>query len=666
MRSHASFLLLAFSTTLFARPIFFQILGADQGSWPDILSSVGFQPQTAGSPPGISVLRAGAAGPAEPWLVRAASGAFLILEGASPVAEALGFRPSSRRVRVQNVQDLRRPDLPVIWESALELPVFEIPPAAQVFARERWGGAPLLAGFRHGAGAVLWVAAPPGPHGYERFPYLLHALADLGLAPPFRSRRLWAFFDSSYRLRADLEYLAPRWRQAGIAALHVAAWHTFEPDPAQDAWLRQLIDVCHRNAILVYAWLELPHVSERFWLDHPEWREKTALLQDAHLDWRRLMNLANPDCFRAVSKGVGELLGRFDWDGVNLAELYFESLEGASNPARFTPLNEDVRREFRQARGFDPLELFQPPAPPNPQRLRQFLDYRAELARRIETQWIAEIESYRGRRPGLDLVLTHVDDRFDSGMRDAIGADAARLLPQLEQHDFTFLVEDPATVWNLGPQRYPEIARRYQPLTRRSAALAIDINVVERYQDVYPTKQQTGAELFQLVNLASRSFNRVALYFENSIAPVDRALLPAAASEVSRVQVTGGKLIVDSPHGAGVAWDGPALVDGAPWPVADGSTVWLPAGSHLIEKAAAPAAARLLDFNGDLQSAALRPSGLEFSYTSASRALAVLDKRPALLLIDGAPAPLEPLAAAGPARFTLSLPRGQHLITVGF
>jgi hypothetical protein len=658
-------LLLALSATLFARPIFFQISGADQGSWPDILSSVGFQHQTAGDPPGISVLRAGAAGPAEPWLVRAASGAFVILEGASPVAEALGFRPSSRRVRVQNVQDLRRPDLPVIWESALELPVFEIPPAAQVFARERWGGAPLLAGFRHGAGAILWVAASPGPHGYERFPYLLHALADLGLAPPFRSRRLWAFFDSSYRLRADLEYLAPRWRQAGIAALHVAAWHTFEPDPQPDAWLRHLIDVCHRNGILVYAWFELPHVSERFWLDHPAWREKTALLQDAHLDWRRLMNLANPDCFRAVSKGVGELLGRFDWDGVNLAELYFESLEGASNPARFTPLNDDFRREFRQARGFDPLELFQPPAPPNPARLRQFLDFRAELARRIQSQWIAEIESYRGRRPGLDLVLTHVDDRFDPGMRDAIGADAARLLPQLERHDFTFLVEDPATVWNLGPQRYPEIARRYQPLTHRTAALAIDINVVERYQDVYPTKQQTGAELFQLVSLASRSFNRVALYFENSIAPLDRALLPAAASEVSRVQVTGGKLTIDSPHGAGVAWDGPALVDGAPWPVADGATVWLAAGSHRIEKAASPPAVRLLDFNGDLKSAALRPSGLELAYASASRALAVLDKRPARLLIDGAAAPLEPLAA-GPARFALTLPRGQHLVALGF
>ena len=54
----------------------------------------------------------------------------------------------------------------------------------------------------------------------------------------------------------------------------------------------------------MYAWLELPHVSEKFWADHPEWREKTAVLQDAQLDWRKLMNLTNRDCFRAVSDGV--------------------------------------------------------------------------------------------------------------------------------------------------------------------------------------------------------------------------------------------------------------------------------------------------------------------------------------------------------------------------
>ena len=163
---------------------------------------------------------------------------------------------------------------------------------------------------RRGSGAILWVAAPPGAHGYERLPYLPQALRDLGLEPPAESRRLWAFFDSSYRSRADAEYLARRWRKSGIAALQVAAWHYFEPDPQRDEYLNGLIRACHRNAILVYAWLELPHVSEKFWKDHPEWREKTAVLQDAELDWRKLMNLANRDYHLPILLDAAHQLAR--------------------------------------------------------------------------------------------------------------------------------------------------------------------------------------------------------------------------------------------------------------------------------------------------------------------------------------------------------------------
>ncbi len=105
------------------------------------------------------------------------------------------------------------------------------------------------------------------------------------------------------------------------------------------------------------------------------------------------------------------------------------------------------------------------------------------------------MEEVRRSKPYLDVVLTHVDDRFDTGMRDAIGADAARVLPLLDTHSFTFLIEDPATVWNLGPQRYQAIADRYRALTPHRERLAIDLNIVDRYQDVYPTKQQTGTEL---------------------------------------------------------------------------------------------------------------------------------------------------------------------------
>jgi hypothetical protein len=643
--------------------LFFRVAGDDAGSWPAVLSSLGLQPQAAGGPAQVIVLRQGARGSGA--LAEAEAGAFVILEGQSDAAEAAGFHAGQARVRVRSVEDLRRPQLRIVWERELDLPVFDLPEGARVFARERWQKAPLMAGLRRGSGAVLWVAAGPGARGYERFPYLLHALADLGLEPPFQARRLWAFFDSSYRMRADLEYLARRWRKSGIAALHVAAWHYFEPDARRDEYLEQLIRACHRNAILVYAWLELPHVSEKFWQDHPEWREKTAVLQDAHLDWRKLMNLTNRDCFRAASGGIKELIRRFDWDGVNLAELYFESLEGAANPSRFTPMNGDVRAEFRGLEGFDPVELFDPAKPArDPRPLRAFLDYRAALASRMQAEWIAEMDAVRRAKPYLDMVLTHVDDRFDTGMRDAIGADAARVLPLLGEHEFTFMVEDPATVWHLGPQRYPEIAKRYEPLTARTDKLAIDINIVERYQEVYPTKQQTGTELFQLLSLASRSFPRVMLYFENSILAPDVGLLPAAISAVSRVERIGPRLVIDSKYGAGVPWKGPVRVNGRPWPAGDGAVVWLPPGVQSIEPAAAEPPARILDFNGELKSAAVAPNGIQFAYKTFSRAIAVLDRKPARQQIDMAEAPVELIDSTGP--FILTLPRGQHLVLLEY
>jgi hypothetical protein len=245
-------------------------------------------------------------------------------------------------------------------------------------------------------------------------------------------------------------------------------------------------------------------------------------------------------------------------------------------------------------------------------------------------------------------------------MRDLIGADASRVLPLLDQHDFTFLIEDPATIWNLGPQRYPQIAARYQPITQHTDHLAIDINIVERYQDVYPTKQQTGTELFQLVHVAAQSFPQVALYFENSILTPDLPLLASAAATVDRAEQAGARLIIDSRHGVGVSWQGPALVNGHRWPVRDDTTLWLPAGTSIVEPAPRDSSLRIVDFNGDLDSANASGQDLQFSYRSNARALALLNARPSKIEIDGALAG-EKLPESG-ASFVLTLPRGQHVV----
>ena len=648
------------ASTAGAATLSYQIVGEDSGSWPQILSSIGLTVGPASS--SVVVVPSGAVVPDANWKEKAEQGSILVLEGDSSLARSFGFLPTGGRITVRSVEDSRAPKIRMVWEKALDLPVYKVPAQARIFQVERWQRVPLMAGLKMGSGAVLWLAAPPGPKGYERFPYVLQALVDLGMEPRFRASGLWAFFDSSYRSRVDVDYFAARWRAAGISALHVAAWHYWERDPQSDEYLRKLIEACHRNAIQVYAWLEMPHVSEKFWAEHPDWREKTALLQDAQLDWRKLMNLTNRQAFAQISSGVTDLMDRFDWDGVNLAELYFESLEGDSNPARFTPMNDDVRAEFQKQAGFDPHDLFDPASPKsaakNPDGLKKFLEFRAELARRQQAEWIGNIDQIRKKKPYLDLALTHVDDRFDTSMRDKIGADASKVLPLLKEHDFTFLIEDPATIWNMGPQRYPQIAARYQPLTDRQDKLAIDINIVERYQDVYPTKLQTGTELFQELHLASEAFPRVALYFENSIAAADLSLLSAASATVERAEQSGAKLIVSSKRPSGVAWDGPALVDGRLWPVSNSTTIWLPRGTHTLEAALLNPALHIRDFNGEIRTASATTKQIEFSYQSSARAFAVLDKKPSKMELDGAEAPLEWNGNV------LTLPRGQHLVTL--
>ena len=121
----------------------------------------------------------------------------------------------------------------------------------------------------------------------------------------------------------------------------------------------RLIEACHRHGMLVYAWVELPHVSEKFWSDHPEWREKTALLQDAQLDWRKLMNLQNRDCATAVRAGLRQMLGTIRLGRRESGRTLFRI---ARRSGQSRPLHADERRCPRRVSalecGWDPIEIW--------------------------------------------------------------------------------------------------------------------------------------------------------------------------------------------------------------------------------------------------------------------------------------------------------------------
>jgi hypothetical protein len=654
-----SLLLLMVSLPVQAAATAFTVRNTGSAAWGKILGSVGI---SEGKAPQASIVIAGESAPEDS--ARLAADHILVLIGNGPAAAQIGIQSTSETLSIRQICDTHATAMQIIWEQPADTHVSRVPLDFQVFATERWKGSPVLAGKKTAHGAVLWMATEPGPTGIERYPYVIQALSDLGLELPAQTSDLWAFFDSSYRIRADVDYLATRWRKTGISVLHVAAWHNMEPDPIQDAYLKRLIEACHQHAILVYAWLELPHVSEKFWADHPQWREKTGVGQDAQLDWRKLMNLQNPDCRNAVAAEVDTLLNRFDWDGVNVAELYFESLEGASNAARFTPMNDDVRADFKRLAGFDPKLLFDPDsqysAARNGPALRKFLDYRAELASRMQSQWLDVIDRTRAQKPYLDVVLTHIDDQFEPGIRDELGADVVRSLPAIEARNSTLLVEDPATLWSLGPERYAKLGNKYRELTGDHRQAAVDINVVDRYQDVYPTKKQTGVELLELVHQAAESFSKVALYFENSLEKQDLALLPAAATTAHVEQQANGELDVSAADCSRIAWHGPVDLDGKIWPLQTATAVIMPIGKHRLTPAPIFAAVTLTDFNGELRTAAVSSGKTDVSYVSRSRAVATPSSKISMVEVDGT---TFWKTGTGTDPVSFLPPAGQHLVT---
>ena len=228
----------------------------------------------------------------------------------------------------------------------------------------------------------------------------------------------------------------------------------------------------------------------------------------------------------------------------------------------------------------------------------------------------------------------------------------------LDAHDFTFLIEDPATIWNLGPQRYPQIAARYQ---RADACAGQAGDRHQRRGAISGRLSHQTTNRHGIVRTGPHrvaAFPRVALYFENSILSADLALLSAAASQVDRAETVAGKLVVESRRGAGVPWQGPALVDGKPWPVLNEKILWLPRGPHSVEHSQKAAVLRMLDFNGDLKSAK------------------ATTRRPSSSPTRAAPAPWRPsnrpqekwkstaISKTGTCRKCSMLPRGQHLVTI--
>jgi len=465
-------------------------------------------------------------------------GKVLLTDGASFVTEALGLKTAPAHP-VFGVEDRLDKTLPLRWPDRPIVAAFD----ATEDDATRWlyvdseTAKPLALLIRYGKGRVVVFAGAYDDltgQGYARYPDLPFLLVhDLNLRPPRSAALAEAYFDPGNRSgRLDAERLAAQWRRWGLRRVYAAAWYAGTKDPADPFDYGSLLKAAHRNGIAVDAWFEWPHVTMGFWDQNPDCREKTAALTDAHLDWRYLVNLDSAACWNGIAAEAHALLGRYPWDGVDVAEVYLEPVIGAdAGPEGWTPMNAEARSYFQKDLGFDPMLLFQPGSErfrqAHPRAMDAFYTARIRL-NTARVQRAVEFAAAEGKgRASWDPVLTFIDVSAHPEMGGLIGVDTPAHLDFAKRFGLTPQIEDPYTEWALGPTRYDRLVERYGRIWRNP--YGVDINVVAAHdleQAQYPTEKPAGTEFFQLWRAAYGRGNRVCVYAEDTVREMDWEVLP--------------------------------------------------------------------------------------------------------------------------------------------
>ena len=587
-------------------------------------------------------------------------GARLVMAGPSDAAARIGLSFGPDKVEVAGERYAASPDLEVTWAHPRTTWAVHDSRTDYVADTTPDGRHPLAITGSVGSGSFLWMAVGAGTGAAERFPLLPLMLRDLlGVGPSSLWRQgIDLYVDPGSLRGADPATLADRWVTEGVRRVYIAAWEFgFESGNAPyDAYIR----AAHTRGIAAYAWLEPPVVSDPFYAAHPECHEKTASGRDAVGDWRKLVALEDPGGFSLAVTAYDQVLSAHDWDGVNVAELYFEDpLSGPDRPALYTPMSTWVRSDFKARHGFDPADIFNPRSKRYKGRstasLKLFTAYRRNLVTDLHRRLTAAVPR------GLPVVVTTIDDKLAPYTAANVGVDVPALQKLAASAPFQIQYEDPFTVWTQGPRRYELIHGLYPTGT------VFDVNAVPR-PGGRPTSVPTGSELLVTVAAAAGRTGELALYAEGTVSPLDgqwlAGAMAAGASAVpdASFATTGEVVHVTTPFTVRVP--GPpgtrsATVDGRPWPLVDAQgRALVTAGTHVV--AFSPWTARELGVRScscDISVARVDGPTILVYYTSPSRAWLLLDRAPARITVDGRPLPVR----TGPHGGTVvELPSGGH------
>lgn len=551
------------------------------------------------------------------------AGGHILTEGQTPLSKALGIQWTGQTIRSRGGYDTGYEARKITWPRLENLKEISPRAGAQVLFRNEEDKKPIAIKQGVDMGAVLFYSRPIISNTgdlYQYFPYV-HEHMEGVLKRTLRLRKdsLVTYFDWGYYYNQSPKAIARDFRSKGINQVHYSGWYD-TPDYWQ--FTKQFIHHAHSNGIRVYLWLELPMVTEQFWINHPEWRQKTASGQEAKIDWRYLMALEDPACMAAVKSYYERILNDYDWDGVDLAELYFESPGyGLDVVELFTPMSDAFRTTYEKTYGIDPIDILNPSSQyyygKSSFRKNQLLKARKNLLTQLNKAFLnyfdTEIEK------DLDVVLTMIDVEVDQQMSDNIGIDSDQFIDLLHQYHFTLNIEDPFTLWALGPERYSIISNNYRQIIGKEEALTVDINIVNRLDTEVPHPKQTGVEFLNLLWESSQKFDQVAIYASHT--PYDNDFSHATYALVQPISFdtleTGMNIQTQDSLFLEVPTEGKRVfVNGNPWPFYNDQGLYLTRGQQFIEiiDSAVEPRVQVVDIRGEIVAGLEKTNATFFRY----------------------------------------------------
>lgn len=491
------------------------------------------------------------------------------------------------------------------------------------------------------------------------------AISDL------KSDGLSLFLDWGYHYAESPYKLASKLKDGGTTNIYLSGWYR---NKDYYTFTKAFIAAAHSNGINVYLWLEFPMVSEDFWNTYPEYREKTALGKDAKIDWRYLMALDHPKCFELAIADVQKLYQSFDWDGINFAELYYESPSGINTPEAMTPFNNAVATSFNQQFDKDIRTFFQKDGHLNKaitqNDLQQFLTFREQLLEQLTQKSLKAIGSILQSNQG-DLILTQIDNYLDPSVAANIGIGPNYYKAIKSAYPYQLLIEDPFTLWHLEANRYTELGLFYKE-QKLTPYYGVDINIVERYDNDKLLPAQSGEELMTLIQKASDTFDFVALYSANSIKDVDLLKIPSVLTKNPRISTLKPNLyLVDTKTKISFALNNnnqQILVNGAIWPAYMKNRLLLPPGQYQIQidptQKRTPSSFYVTEMPSRITQMKFSAYGITLNYNSIGRTFVRVNQKPSRVTLDGKPYAYKSIKDAASLGYWIPLPQGMHSVSL--